>query len=285
MINSIGNFAKQHRWLVFLIHQGLIFLIAVVFLTSVRKLTRRSIHLGQDPIGLIDGAALVVLSIGVIFFTRILYHWVRGKNATPLGISLSLRRFVDLIVGLAIGFAFTLFPYVSAYVAGTATIRDRITAHFDHLTAARLIAIAFLLLLLQSAMEETANRAFPLRLWEDRPLWFRILMPSIFFAAIHLAGEGFRAERIGLLIIAGVIQSFAYLLTGNIWLAAGLHAGANLASFLPTGLWHAGAIVALVGHVPIPSWIMTAFMLLTLGTLFIISNARTRGKAQESVGS
>jgi hypothetical protein len=287
MIKSVKHFAKNHRWLVFLTHQGLIFLTAVVLLTSVRRLTGRSIHLGQDPIGLIDGSALIILSIGVVVFTRALYHWVRGKNATPLGISFSLRRFVDLIAGLLIGFAFIILPYVSALLTRTATIHDRITAHFDNLTTARIIAVAFFLLLMQSVTEETANRAFPMRLWEDSPLWFRVLIPSFFFAAIHLAGEGFSFERFGILLLAGVTQSFAYAITGNIWLASGLHAGANLASFFPTGLWHAGAIVALVGHVRIPNWLVAMVMLIALGTIFILSTARARlqSKAQASLNT
>jgi membrane protease YdiL (CAAX protease family) len=287
MTKSISNFAKNHRWLIFLSHQALIFLTAIVFLTSVRKLTGRNIHLGQDPVGLIDGTALVALSVGVIFFTNVLYRWVRGRNATPLGISLSLRRFVDLIVGLLIGFSLIILPYLIALVTGTATIHDRITARFDNLTTARIIAVAFFFLLLQSVTEETANRAFPMRLWEDRPLWFRILIPSFFFAAIHLAGEGFSFERIGILLMAGVTQSFAYALTGNIWLATGLHTGANLASFFPTGLWHAGAIVALVGHVRIPNLLMVMIMLVMLGSIYILSSVRARrqSKAEVSVST
>jgi hypothetical protein len=260
--------------LVFLIHQTLLFLTAIVFLTSVRRLSGRSIHLGQDPVGAIDGFALVILSIAVIVFTIALYRWVKGKSAAPLGIALSFRRLVDLVAGLLIGFAFIILPYVSALLSGTATIHDRITAHFNQLTTARIIAVAFFLLLVQSVTEETANRAFPMRLWEDRPLWFRVLIPSIFFAAIHLAGEGFTFERIGILLMAGITQSLAYALTGNIWLCSGLHAGANLASFFPTGLWHAGAVVALVGHMPIPHLLMVMLMLVVVGTIFIISSTR-----------
>jgi hypothetical protein len=55
MIGSIAKFLKHHRWAVFLAHQSLIFVI-----------TGRNIHLGRDPVGLIDGAALVALSAGLI---------------------------------------------------------------------------------------------------------------------------------------------------------------------------------------------------------------------------
>ena len=78
-------------------------------------------------------------------------------------------------------------------------------------------------------------------------------------------------------------QSFAYALTGNIWLSSGLHAGANLASFFPTGLWHAGAIVALVGNVPIPHLLMVMSLLVVLATVFVIRTTRTRRKDWQSV--
>ena len=61
------------------------------------------------------GLALIILSLGVVVFTKALYRGVKGGNATPLGIALSLRRFV------------------TAFLTGTATIRDRITSHFDNL--------------------------------------------------------------------------------------------------------------------------------------------------------
>jgi uncharacterized protein len=246
-MKTIAEFLRRHLWIVFVVHQSLIFVIAVVFLTSVRRLTGRSVHLGQDPVGLLDGAALIILSVGVIVFTIALYRWVKGENAPPLGIALSPRRLLHLIAGLSVGFVIIILPYVISTRAGTAFIRDRITDHFDNLTVARLIAVGFFLLLLQSVMEETANRAFPMRLWAHRSMLFRLLVPSVFFAIIHLADEGFSAERFLTLLMGGVTQSFAYALSGNIWLASGLHAGANLASFSASGLWHAGAVVALVG--------------------------------------
>jgi membrane protease YdiL (CAAX protease family) len=263
-VKSLREFLQQRLWLVFVAHQLFVFMTAVLFLTSVRRLSGRTIHLGRDPVGLVDGAVLIVLSVVVIALTRVMYHWIKGNDATPLGIALSPRRLVHLLVGLIIGAVLIGLPYAVGLWIGTMSIYDRITAHFDSLTVMRIIAVAFFLLLLQSVMEETVNRAFPMRLWEHRSLLFRIIVPSIFFAAIHLADENVSFERFGILLIGGVTHSLAYALTGNIWFASGLHAGANIASFLPTGLWHAGAVVALVGNVPVSNLIMALLMLLVL---------------------
>jgi membrane protease YdiL (CAAX protease family) len=210
------------------------------------------------------------LSVAVILLTRLFYLWLEGEKAPPLGIAPSPRRLLDLVVGILIGFGFAVAPWASALLRGTASIHDRINAHFDSSSVARILAVAFFLLLLQAVVEETANRAFPMRLWEHRPLAFRLVVPSIFFAAIHLADEQFGLERVGVLFMAGVVQGIAYALTGNIWLTSGVHAGANLASFSISGLWHAGAVVSVRGQPTMPGWVMVSIMLVAFGATFAL---------------
>ncbi|MET0753029.1 MAG: CPBP family intramembrane glutamic endopeptidase [Pyrinomonadaceae bacterium] len=269
-MDSIREFFRRQRWAAFLFHQLLIFALAFGFLNLVRSISGRTIHGGREPIGLIDGTGLVLLSLGAIAFTIFFYRWIKDADAPPLGIEISFRRFVELLIGLLIGFAFVIAPYLIAYLNGTMFVADRITAHFGSFQIIQIISFAFFLLLLQGIMEEITNRAFPVRLWEHRSFLFRILVPSVFFALLHLADEGFSFERIAILIIAGIIQSLAYLLTGNIWFASGLHTGANVASFSATGLWHAGAVVALAGQSAYPNWVAVLSMLLVFSAVFVI---------------
>ena len=120
-------------------------------------------------------------------------------------------------------------------------------------------------------MEETANRAFPMRLWERRSHWFRLLVPSVFFAVIHLADEQFSFERFSILLVAAVVQGLAYALTGNIWLTSGVHAGANWAAFSVSGLWHAGAVVSVTGQPSIPNWMSVMLALTVFSMAFVLS--------------
>jgi membrane protease YdiL (CAAX protease family) len=268
-MKAITTFLRQNLWAAFLAHQAGLFIVAIVFLSSVRRITGRTIHLGQDPFGLGDGAALVVLSVAVILLTRVFYRWIKGDQAPSLGLRPTLRRLLDLFVGLVIGSLYVLAPWVSALWLGTAAIHDRITAHFDGFSVARILTVAFFMLLLAAMMEETANRAFPMRLWEHRSLAFRLVVPSIFFIAIHIVSEPFSFERIGVLFVAGILFGIAYLLTGNIWLASGFHAGGNLAGFSVSGLWHAGAVVALTGRPTIPYWASGLILILLFGAAFV----------------
>jgi hypothetical protein len=266
---------KQHLWAAFFLHQLAIFALAAGFLSAVRGLSGRNIHLGAEPIGLFDGVALIALSVTVIYLTNLFYRWLKGNDTMPLGITLSARRLLDLIIGLIIGFAFAIVPWINAILRGTAFVTDRIDAHFDNFAIARIFTVAFVLLLVQGVMEETANRAFPMRIWQHRALLFRLLIPSLFFALIHLADEQFGFERFAVLIVAGVLQGIAYALTGNVWFASGLHTGANLASFSITGLWHAGAIFAVSGYSSVPNWLMVLILLISLSLISIIKQRKS----------
>lgn len=79
--------------------------------------------------------------------------------------------------------------------------------------------------------------------------------------------------------MAGIIQSFAYLLTENVWFTSGLHAGANIASFSITGLWHAGALVSISGETVIQNWMTVSFMLVLIGSIFFLKQKFIQNKS------
>jgi membrane protease YdiL (CAAX protease family) len=278
-MRSFAGWPRQNPWAVFLVHQLVIFAAAWSFLVAVRKISGRSIHLGQDPIGFIDGTALVLLSVAVIAFTIWLYRWARGADAAPLGIALTPRRVLELIAGLVFGAAFAILPWVLALWNGTAAVTDRVGAHFDGFSMIRMVGAGTFLLFVQGVMEEVTNRAFPMRIWEHRPLLFRLLVPAVFFAALHLADEQFNIERVGILFAFAVILGLAYALTGNIWLASGFHVGGNIATWSISGLWHAGAVVNIAGHPAYSPWVSVSVMLVLMGVVFGVKRRYQRREA------
>lgn len=266
---------KGHTWAAFLLHQALLFVLAFGILTSVRRLTGRSIHSGQDPIGLTDGVALGLLSIVVIFLTNWFYRLLRGPDAPSLGLAFSLRRFFDLAGGFVIGLLFFSASLWISLWRGTASVTTTIGSHFDTGSIIVVLSVAVLMLLLQAAMEETTSRAFPMRIWEHRSLAFRLLVPAVFFVSIHLISETFNIERVVVLLIASIVHGLAYALTGNIWLTTGLHWGANVAGFSMSGLWHAGAVANVAGPPAFPVWGAGLVMMFVLAALYAVKARAT----------
>lgn len=260
-MTSPAAFFRRHKWAAFLSHQALLFAAALAFLSTFRSITGRDIHLGREPVGALGGAALVALSAGVVALTWALYRWLKGPEAPPLGLALTPRRAAVCAAGALAGFVLAAWPWAGALLTGGMFVRDHVGAHFDAPGAALLLALALPLLFAGAFAEEVANRAFPMRLWPERSLAFRALVPSLFFAAVHLAGEPFAAGRFAQLVAAGVVQSLAYALTGNVWLASGLHFGGNFGGFFASGLWHAGAVLEVVGRPLAPGWASTPVML------------------------
>lgn len=254
---SPGGLFRRHKWAVFLAHQAFLFAVALGFLSAVRALTGRDIHLGREPVGAAGGVALLLLSAATAALTRALYRWARGADAPPLGLALTRRRALEFAGGAFAGCVLAAWPWVVGLLAGASFVRDRVGAHFDGAGVARVLAAALVLLFANAFAEEVANRAFPMRLFGRRSLAFRLLVPSFFFAAVHLAGEPFAAGRFAALVAAGVAQSVAYALTGDVWLAAGLHFGANFGTISAGGLWHAGALLEVVGRPLAPDWAST----------------------------
>jgi hypothetical protein len=85
--------------------------------------------------------------------------------------------------------------------------------------------------------------------------------------------------------MAGVIQSFAYLLTGNVWFSSGAHAGANLATFSISGLWHAGAIMSVVGQPAFPNWIAVMLMLGAMSMAYFVSKRYKTGRRHSATNA
>lgn len=276
-MQTLLQWLRKHLFSAFLLHQLFILLGAVSFLTIVRRLTGKTIHLGQDPIGFPDGIALVVLSLAVIFLTNWYYRLLKGPDAPSLGIEISIRRFFELVGGFIAGAMFFAAPLLIALWQGTASVTDTIGSHFDAFSIVGILTLGFVMLFLQAAMEETANRAFPMRIWEHRSLIFKLLLPSLLFVILHLVSESFEPQRAATLLIAGIVQGLAYALTGNIWFPTGLHFGANVAGFSMSGLWHMGAVVNVAGPPAASVWTMGLLMLVLLVvTLLIKERIRPR---------
>jgi membrane protease YdiL (CAAX protease family) len=123
-----------------------------------------------------------------------------------------------------------------------------------------------LVMLGNSYVEEATSRAFPIQVLRRYSALFRIFVPTLFFAIIHLADEKFSVSAFYSRIVAGVALSLGYFATGNVWLASGLHTGWNFGETWADGNWTAVAAVSVDGEPLGPAWIPNAiWTLLVIG--------------------
>jgi membrane protease YdiL (CAAX protease family) len=242
-------------WTAFLILQAIQFACFWSFLNLVRLFTGKTIHGFKDPFGTIDGAGFVLLTILILVFTADLYRLVVGNTAPPLGFALTSTRAANCLFGMVIGFLVQSIAWLLGLTTGRLKVEDRVWAHFNPAGVVRVLCVGMFFLILSSVVEEGACRAFPMKLWERYPLALRILVPSFFFAALHLADERFKLLPFYMRFMFGVVQSVGYALTNNIWFAVGLHTGINYAYFAVNGLWHAAAVVDLSGRLGWLQWV------------------------------
>lgn len=269
---------RTNRWAIFLLQQAAVFGGGLLFLGLVRYLTGKTLHGGVDPIGWMEFVAYVVIVVGFVWGTSRLHHWVHGPDAPDLGLAPSRRRVVDMLIGLAVGAIANGWLWMLSLATGTAQISDVITNHHAILTVVGYISLGVTIALLNGLLEETTSRAFPARLFGDRPLWFRVVLLATFFALQHLVDEPFGIGRFLYLVGFGAILTVAYVWRGNIWLPLGLHTGYLLASIAPGGRWHLGSIYDLTGAHVVPQWLYDLGMLVFAILLTIWMQLYLRGR-------
>jgi membrane protease YdiL (CAAX protease family) len=257
---------RTRPWALFAAHQVALFASGWAVLHAVRAWTGRSVHGGADPIGLSDGA--VILSVYGAHLALTLWIDRRGGGPGSLGLRPSRHRSFVFAAGLATSVALFSAPWIFALASGRSRIAGTLAAHWHEVSHVS-VAFGWIILFVNSFVEEATSRALPMRLFAARSLPFRVVVPSLVFAALHLADESFDAGRFASRSLAGITLSLAYAATGNVWLAAGIHTGMNYAAVAPSGLWHFGGLISLSAGDGVPGWSVNLAVAALATALFV----------------
>lgn len=254
LVSSMA-FLRRQKWLVFLLQQGGVFLFSLGFLMTVKMLTGKDIRGGKDAMGIVEYLGMVALFTAIIALSMGFYYFSEGKNAPRLGIKPTPSGIAHLAVGTIAAFLLSGATKLFAIAGGTMTVTDTIGAHFSTIGAFLMLILGLFSLTYNSVMEEVSSRAVPLMIFRRHSILFRIFVPALFFAALHLAAEPFRISSFYEHVLAGAVFAAAYLLTRNIWLASGVHTGMNLGVIFDSGRWQMGAFIKAEGTPPGAEWL------------------------------
>ncbi len=263
------TFLRRQKWLVFILQQIGVFLLSFGFLMSIKLLTGKEIRGGKEAMGPIEFLGMITLFSGIIIFSVWSYRWSEGKDAPPLGLRPTLRGLLHLLTATCIAFLIAAGRKLLGFAAGSMQLTDSIGAHFSAAGVMLMLCMGLFSLTFNSVMEEISSRAVPVMLFRQHSILFRIFVPALFFAALHLAAEPFRLSSFCSHVVSGAVFAGAYLLTRNIWLASGIHTGGNLGVLFDSGRWQMGAIIKAEGTPVGPEWLeLLIWSLLLLFTIY-----------------
>jgi membrane protease YdiL (CAAX protease family) len=279
-------FLRRHDWLAFLLQQGLVFALAIVLLQGARLLTGKSIHGGKDMMGPVEFVGMIVLFSAMIGASVWMYRKVAGPEAPALGLVPGVRGLGHYLVGLTLGLIAAGWPLFVSLASGQMQVTETLFSRFEATGILGMLALGTVTLTANSIVEEATSRAVPFQLFRHRALLFRILVPALLFAALHLADEPFRLSSFYSRTIAGIVFGLAYLLTRDIWFASGLHTGTNQAVLLASGKWHMGALFLASGERFGSAWASSAswtLLAMGLGWMLFRRHGAIRASREERV--
>lgn len=170
-----------------------------------------------------EGLSLVVRDGTIVLLVLLAYKLVIIRlGDRPRDDLTGPRALPQLGTGIAIGFALMVLAVGAAAIAGIYRIGGSgDSSQLLHELVAAAIMPAF--------MEELLFRGILFRWIEEfAGSWIALLLTSAFFGAAHLMNPNASwVAAFGIAIEAGVLLGGAYMLTRNLWLAMGIHAGWN----------------------------------------------------------
>ncbi|MFN8384862.1 MAG: type II CAAX endopeptidase family protein [Anaerolineales bacterium] len=183
---------------------------------------------------------LVCYSISVFFAVKVF----DGSEVVGLRLKLTRRSFHDFLAGLAIVYIVFFSFFILSEQAGWLVIQGVV---WQHMTLAGIlgnILITFIIFCFVGWSEELLSRGFHLRIIsKGLNLPLGIILSSAYFSIMHRDNPGgVSFDYLLFVFIAGLMLSFAFLRTGQLWLAIGLHAGWD---FFGTVIFSAGSIAGL----------------------------------------
>jgi len=268
------------------LQQAAVFAISFALVAGMRLVTGVDARSGRVPIDPVSFAAIAGLFTGVVLCSRWFFRFTDAPASRDRVLSMSWRRAGEFAAGTVIAYLLAAGPTLMAFASGSMRVVETVADKFPPLELIYVVTIGMVLVVYNSVMEEYASRAFPLALFRGSPRLVGIVVPALFFAAAHLAAEPFRLTAFYTRFVNGAVMAVAFLLTGNVWLASGVHTGMNLAVLAGSGRWYFGGLARLQGEPAGPQWfdlvVWTSVLVAGVVWLYVRDRAESRRAADDA---
>ena len=147
----------------------------------------------------------------------LLWKYVDKEKISELGFK-TVKFFKNNMVGFIIGFLWISLSILGVYVTCT------VTSNFNLKIGIGLLAIYFVILLINTIMQETLCRGYLYKLIE-KPFRgnYAVLFTSIFFVLLHPGAIAAGIVGIVNVFCAGLVFGFTRKITGSLWMPIAIH--------------------------------------------------------------
>jgi membrane protease YdiL (CAAX protease family) len=151
----------------------------------------------------------------------------RLVDKRPLAtIGFGLPRFYDVLTGALIGAAILMAPIGVLLTMGAATYAPDLGSF-----SSEALALGLLVCFFNVVTQQALVRSYIFQeLWAKYGAWIATLVTTALFVALHAApiSQGTQGLIAGAnILLASLLMSLAYVRTGQLWLAIGIHLGWN----------------------------------------------------------
>jgi len=165
---------------------------------------------------------LIMVTISVFIMTKIFAK----RSLTALGLRQDRWAVLDFAAGLAISFLMSAALFLALLGLGAIKINSFAWQTSDPASIIRNLLLAFLIFAFVGWNEELLWRGYRLQtIASGSNQFWGVFLSSVIFVCLHGFRNGLDFEYIIFLFAMSIFACYAYLKTGQLWLAIGLHAG------------------------------------------------------------
>ncbi len=202
-------------------------------------------------LSVVPAYALVILAALLAAF--LMLRFLDRCPFAALGFPLHRRVWVELSVGIVMGFAMVSCVFLIEWIAGRVDIR---TAEGALRAAPRFLASYAVVFIFAGAFEEIAIRGYVFQaMIQGLGKAPAVCISSLLFGLLHAANPNASVFGVVNTVLAGVWLSVAYIKTRSLWLPVSLHASWNFAlgyiyGFPVSGVGLSHPLLSLSDHGP-----------------------------------